>query len=63
MPLRPLPRLLPWLSTQWALTVSATSIRQSVSSAMLPSPPNIEGSGDIQYLIHGMYVAANGNTN
>lgn len=25
--------------------------------------PNIEGSGDIQYLIHGMYVAANGNTN
>ena len=25
--------------------------------------PNIEGSGDIQYLIHGMFVAANGNTN
>ena len=25
--------------------------------------PNIEGSGDIQYLIHGMYVAGNGNTN
>lgn len=25
--------------------------------------PNIEGSGDIQYLIHGMYVAASGNTN
>ena len=25
--------------------------------------PNIEGSGDIQYLIHGMYVAANVNTN
>ena len=24
--------------------------------------PNIEGSGDIQYLIHGMYVGANGNT-
>lgn len=25
--------------------------------------PNIEGSGDIQYLIHGMFVAGNGNTN
>lgn len=25
--------------------------------------PNIEGSGDIQYLIHGMYVASFGNTN
>ena len=25
--------------------------------------PNIEGSGDIQFLIHGMFVAANGNTN
>ena len=25
--------------------------------------PNIEGSGDIQYLIHGMYVAQFGNTN
>ena len=24
--------------------------------------PNIEGAGDIQYLIHGMYVGANGNT-
>ncbi len=25
--------------------------------------PNIEGSGDIQYLIHGMFVGGNGNTN
>jgi len=25
--------------------------------------PNIEGSGDIQYLIHGMFVASKGNTN
>ncbi len=25
--------------------------------------PQHRGSGDIQYLIHGMYVAANGNTN
>ena len=39
MLLRPLPRSLPWLSTQWALTVSATSIRQSASCVMLLWPP------------------------
>ncbi len=39
MPPRPLPRLLLWLSTPWALTVSATSIRLSASCVTLLLPP------------------------
>ena len=39
MPPRPLPRLLLWPSTPWALTVSATSIRPSASCVTLLLPP------------------------